>query len=193
MINGKTFIGEIKLESPFGFKSPYSFNYLMDLCNRSPFIDWISIHTNILWHGDMESISYARMCTDKPILAKGIHATDKMAREAINRGANYVLIYNRVPDPNDIHLDRCLLEINSPKLIQELKENRPFNEYDLKFVHNARDLKTGLMKPKESLDEFLKLEVETYQASGIKTIQDVNPNVKGFIVGEHLVDFIQTL
>jgi indole-3-glycerol phosphate synthase len=40
----------------------------------------------------MELISRVKQLTDKPILAKGIHSQDSEIVEAIQRGAEYVLV-----------------------------------------------------------------------------------------------------
>jgi indole-3-glycerol phosphate synthase len=192
-ISGKSqlFIGEIKTMSPFNFKSPYSFNELMNLCIDDSRIDWISVHTGAIFGGDLESISYVQNFANKPILAKGIHGTDKFLRETINRGAEYALIVNRVPDFNEIDLQRCLFEMDID-FARDIAAD--YSKNNLKFVWNARDLKTGHFKPIEQLKPFLELEnAWICQASGIKNIDNIHPDVSSFIVGENLVDFVKSL
>lgn len=89
------FIAEVKTQSPFGFKSPYSFINLLEYAIACG--DWISIHTNALWGGDFEAISFASRMTDKPILAKGLHSTDDDIQRAFDHGAHYVLTVDRLP------------------------------------------------------------------------------------------------
>lgn len=186
MNNGQIFIAEIKTKSPFGFHSECSFNRRMEIAIE--FGDWISVHDNALWGGDFEAISYVRKYTNKPILAKGLHTTNDDIIRALDHGADYVLVVDRI-----IH---CGFGVNDKKLLFEISEfnvmqqlaKEPSKE-NLKYVYNSRNLKTGRKKEREELDNFLNLGLWTCQASGIKDISDVDIRAKAFIVGENLVDF----
>jgi hypothetical protein len=87
---------EVKLKSPFGFKSERSFDELFLLANK--YSDWwISIHTDPRWGGSWDMIKEARKRTDKCILAKGIHSSDRDVDTALLCGANAVLVVDRIP------------------------------------------------------------------------------------------------
>lgn len=185
------FIAEIKPVSPFGYHSPYPFNRLMDYALE--YGDWISVHDNALWGGDYNTISFVRKYTDKPILAKGIHSTDGDIQRAIDHGANYVLVVDRIP-----HIDYCnqtLFEFNSfdHANTRNIPDSIPQKIKSSKYVCNRRDLRTGKKKEVDELELYLKAGVWVCQASGIKTPDDVNPNVNAFIVGTNLVEFCKQL
>src|SRR5580698_3732423 len=90
-----TLIAEVKAQSPFGYKSSKNRDELFELACRAG--DIISIHTDLRWGGSFELLADARTKTDKPILAKGIHADDVLVEQAIECGADYVLIVGRFP------------------------------------------------------------------------------------------------
>lgn len=188
------FIAEIKTQSPFAYKSEHPFVSLMQYAIQ--YGDWISVHTNALWGGDFDAISFVRKNTDKPILAKGIHGTNDDVNRAFDHGADYVLVVDRYPSSTVNTLtaerkSRILHEMD----FQHVKGNIDFNPYwsGVKYVCNARNLSTGLPKPKSELEDFLKLGVWTCQASGIRNSAQVNAQVNAFIVGEHLVEFCKQL
>lgn len=174
-------IAEVKTLSPFGWKSDKSWDELFNLANK--YGDIISIHTDSRWHGSMDLIRKARKLTSKPILAKGIHQKDSDIFEALQCGANLVLVVGRVPK---IHLDKCLIE---PNTIDELK-NLPEK---IKAVWNSRDLKTGGLK-KESFGDARKVfDGWLCQASNIKTMSDVDKRADAILVGTNLINFTNNL
>jgi len=79
-------IAEEKMESPFGFKSQKTWYELFSIANEIG--DIISIHTDSRWGGSFDLIKKAKSFTNKPILAKGIHATDSDIEKAIEYGAD---------------------------------------------------------------------------------------------------------
>jgi len=98
-------IAEVKTKSPFGFRSKKSWDELFRIANEHG--DWLSIHTDPRWGGSFELIKKARSLTKKPILAKGIHRSDKDIKQALKLGANYVLVVGRIPKA---HLNKLLIE-----------------------------------------------------------------------------------
>ena len=179
------FIAEIKEKSPFGFKSSYTFNALMSLAVDKG--DWVSIHTNPLWGGCFEAIEYVKKYTNKPILAKGIHSKDDDIKRALDYGADYVLVVDRIPKEN---ITKCLLEFSDLFMLERcLDYYRSCNDL-LKFVYNSRDLKTGNSKDiSKQLYESVNSGLWTCQASGIKSPKDIYSDVNAFIVGENLVEY----
>lgn len=145
--------------------------------------DIISIHTDPRWGGSFELIKKAKMLTDKPILAKGIHKNDDLVQQAVDAGANYVLVVGRIPE---IHLEKCLIE---PLTLEELKKLPP----SIKAVWNSRDLETGGLKT-----EFFEQARNIFngwlcQASNIKTIEDIEEGADAVLVGTHLIEFTNSL
>jgi indole-3-glycerol phosphate synthase len=178
------FIAEIKTKSPSGFVATESFHELMELAIEHG--DWISVHDNALWGGDFDSISFVRRYTDKPILAKGIHGTDDSIRQAIEHGADYVLVVGRVPESE--HLKKyCLYES-----VDDLSATNPTD----KIVINQRNLRTGLLAGSLWMEDQIKTYKRTLnynfvcQASGITKKEDIHPEVDAFIVGTHLKAFL---
>ncbi len=174
------FIAEIKIKSPYGYQSKNTFAQLMEIAISKG--DYISVHTNALWGGDFNSISFVRQHTDKPILAKGFHSEDD-AKRAIDHGADYVMFIDRIP--TSFNLSHSLIEISD--LNDDWISTSQFPK--LKIVHNSRNLKTGLFKENNDLEKYIEKGYWVCQASGIKHPDDVNPHVDAFIVGEHLIDF----
>jgi indole-3-glycerol phosphate synthase len=190
------FIAEIKTRSPFGYQSNNSFSELMDCAIK--YGDWVSVHTNALWGGDFDSISFVRRNTNKPILAKGIHGTNDDIKRAIDHGADYVLVVDRYPTSageqdalSTTYEKHILYEMD----FQKVKQNVEFNPHwkSVNYVCNSRDLRTGQPKMKDELQDFLNLGVWTCQASGIISWRDVNPNANAFIVGENLMFYCEHL
>jgi indole-3-glycerol phosphate synthase len=186
------FIAEIKTQSPYGFKSPHSFKDLMD--TAIAYGDWVSVHTSALWGGDYETLAFVRRNTSKPIVAKGLHSTDDDIRKALEHGADYVLVVDRVPYPRITDVcgwrvwEKTLFELNNTNLFTGNLIHHPEIK-DCKFVYNERDLRTGMPKEK---DEFHLYEnVWVCQASGIRDPDDLREGISAFIVGEHLVPFCQ--
>lgn len=191
------FIAEIKMTSPYGYKSPHAFIDIMKLAIKHG--DWISVHTNKLWGGDYEAISFVRKNTNKPILAKGLHSTDDDIQKSLDHGADYVLVVDRFPYPKKIDKntnlwDKCLFEIHDMRFLQDnlnlYKEKTYFPSlHNNKFVYNFRDLRTGLPKKLNEINMLLKQNIWTCQASGIKTHSQIVDGVDAFIVGSELVNF----
>lgn len=174
-------IAEVKTASPFGYKSEKSWEELFAIAHDIGNI--ISIHTDPRWNGSFELIKKARTLSTKPILAKGIHATDEEIKHAIDHGADFVLVVGRIPK---IHLDKCLIE---PYTLDELRKIPP----ELKVVWNNRDLNTGGLKTEgfeEARQNFLGW---ICQASNLKTVADINQKADAVLVGTHLETFAKSL
>lgn len=177
----KIFIAEIKTESPFGFKSCFSFNFLVELAILKG--DWISVHTNEKWGGKFEHLNYIRKLTKKPILAKGLHQNNDDIKKCLDLGADYVLCVNFIPSLN--YLDRVLLEPHNLDIFYQMYRKYPF----LKFVYNSRDLNTGEIKNPCFYSIMRKKVNWLCQASHIKSTADVKKDCNAFIIGEQLVNF----
>lgn len=191
------FIGEIKTQSPFGYKSPHSFIKLAELAIEKA--DWISVHTNALWGGDYNAISFVRNLTDKPILAKGFHHTDDDIQMALDHGADYVLTLNQDRIFNR-HKDRLLFELSliQTRNIRSFYKERMGNNYfdKLKFVFNGRNIKNGQKRGMSKYDDYRELCPWVCGASLIKKPEDVKmyyPNCDAFIAGENLVEYCEGL
>lgn len=181
MKNKIQIIAEVKTHSPFGFTSTKSWDELFAIAHEIG--DIISIHTDPRWGGSLDLIKKAKELTTKPILAKGIHATDVEIQQAIDAGASYVLVVGRIPQ---IQLNKCLIE---PLSLQELS-TIPDN---LKVVWNSRDLKDGTLK-KETFEEAISLfKGWMCQASNIETIDDIKEDAQAVLVGTHLEGFAESL
>lgn len=181
MHQGIQIIAEVKTESPFGYKSSESWRTLFDLAVAVG--DIVSIHTDPRWGGSFELLRKARRLTDKPILAKGIHATDAEVEEAIMAGAEYALVVGRVPR---VHTDRCLIE---PYTLRELADL----DTEHRVVWNSRDLHTGGAKD-EMFDDARKIfKGWLCQASNIRSVSDIERGADAILVGTHLRAFVQSL
>jgi|SRR5579862_3281174 len=183
-----TFIAEIKTKSPFGYTTNETFVSLMQYAIK--YGDWISVHTNALWGGDYDALSFVRNNTDKPILAKGLHKTDDDIKRALDHGADYVLVVDRIP--NFHYWNKVLFEFSTIEGFTNAMETIGDCFHPLKFVYNSRDLRTGLPKKLNEIDKVIALNQWTCQASNIVSPADVNPNVQAFIVGECLIDYCKT-
>lgn len=174
-------IAEVKTESPFGFKSKQSWEELFRVASKIG--DIISVHTDPHWGGSFDLVKKARRLTDKQILAKGIHKTDADIRKALKAGADWVLVVGRVPKTN---LEQCMIEPVTLKELSKLPKG-------VKAVWNSRDLKTGGLKV-ETFKEARKLWGGWLcQASNIKDVKDVEPSADAILVGEHLLQFANSL
>ncbi len=181
MYKSTQIIAEVKTQSPFGFKSEKSWDELFTVANEVG--DIISIHTDPRWGGSFELIRKAKLLTKKPILAKGIHATDGEIKQAVESGADYVLVVGRIPA---IHLDKCLIEPLTLNELKTISEN-------LKVVWNSRNLSDGNIK-KETFEEARKtFKGWMCQASNIKTLQDIKKGADAVLVGTHLFEFAESL
>ncbi len=174
-------IAEVKTHSPFGWKSDKSWEELFDIANKIG--DIISVHTDPRWNGSFDLIKKAKSLTNKPILAKGIHVTDKEVEKALGMGADWVLVVGRLPEVN---LEKCVIE---PLTLEELK-NIPRG---VRAVWNSRDLSDGGLK-KETFEEAREIfKGWLCQASNIKTVSDIKESADAVLVGTNLEEFSRSL
>lgn len=143
----------------------------------------ISIHTDPRWGGSFELLAKARQLTDKPILAKGIHETDDHIRQALDAGANQVLVVGRQPVE---FLDHCILE---PLTLQELSEY----PQGVKALWNSRDLATGNLKQETFAQARSLWNGWLCQASNISDQSDVQAGTDAILVGTHLPEFVRAI
>ena len=169
---------EVKTESPFGYRAGKSWDELFAIAEK--YGDIISVHTDARWGGSFDLIQKAKSLTNKPILAKGIHATDKEIIQALDAGADYVLVVGRIPLVGG---ENCIVE---PNTLVELK-NIP-EEY--KVVWNSRDLATGGLKQETFAQARSIWKGWLCQASNIRTIADIDPGADAVLVGTHLEEFV---
>ena len=170
-------VAEIKTHSPFGWVSSYSWDELFKIADSVG--DIISIHTDPRWHGSFEHIKKARALTNKPILAKGIHASDEDIEKALAAGADYVLVVGRVPD---IHQYKLWIEPNSLEELQAIPHH-------LKAVWNARDLRNGKTKDTSFTEARAAFPGWLCQASFITSPEDIDSAADAAIIGTNLLDF----
>jgi len=174
-------IAEVKTQSPFGYKSDHTWEELFEVANKVG--DIISIHTDPRWGGSFDLITKAKALTQKPILAKGIHATDADIQEAINRGADFVLVVGRVPA---VHTEKCFIE---PLSLEQLKTTPS----TLKTVWNSRDLADGGLKAETFQQARTLFTGWLCQASNIKTVNDIEAGANAVLVGSNLIEFSKSL
>ena len=174
-------IAEVKTASPFGWSSDKSWDELFDIANSVG--DILSIHTDERWNGSFDLIRKAKSLTNKPILAKGIHASDKDILQAIETGADMVLVVGRVPE---VHLEKCLIE---PYTLSELSDLNP----EIKAVWNSRDLASGGMKDDDFASARKEFSGWLCQASNIQSISDVSDKADAVLVGTNLEKFADSL
>jgi len=181
MYQNVTIIAEVKTMSPFGFVSDKSWDELFIIADSVG--DILSIHTDPRWGGSFDLIKKAKTLTKKPILAKGIHATDAEIEKAVQAGADFVLVVGRIPG---VHQDVCIIEPNTLRELKDIPET-------YKVVWNSRDLGTGGMKQ----DDFQKArkirDGWLCQASNIKTKDDVVKGADAVLVGTNLEEFTNSL
>ena len=170
----------MKTESPFGWKSEKTWGELFEVADKIG--DMISIHTDLRWGGSFDLIKKARAKTGKPILAKGIHENDSSIQEALDAGADFVLVVGRMPK---IHQEKCLIE---PLTLEELKTIPK----TMRVVWNSRDLKTGGLKTETFEQARALFSGWLCQASNIKTLADVHPRADAVLVGTHLLEFAES-
>lgn len=171
----RTFIAEVKTQSPWGWRSSLSWDELLDVAHRMG--DWVAVHTDPRWGGSFDLLRQARQIVrDKPLMAKGIHANDCDIVSALEAGADYVLVVGRVPH---VALDRCLLE---PKSLAELC-GLPRGA---KAVWNSRDLMTGGRKPVPFEEARAAWAGWLCQASNLERFKDVHFGADAYLVGQAL-------
>lgn len=188
------FIAEIKTHSMFGFTAKYSRSKLTDVALR--YGDWISVHTDPRFGGSFDDIYMLRKETKKPILAKGFHCSNDSVKKALDMGADYVLVVDRLCGSllNFPFTDKILFELSN--LINIEKVSYDFIDFG-KFVYNGRDLRTGLGK--KSISNYSKYR-DIFKwvcgASLLKSPKDVQmyyPDCDAFIVGSNLIEFCKNL
>lgn len=181
MPDGIELIAEVKTKSPYGFRSTKSWDELFEIANQHG--DVVSVHTDPHWGGSFDLIKKARKLTNKPILAKGIHASDTDIQRALQRGADYVLVVGRIPDK---FIDKCWLEPNSLAELGKYPKQA-------KVVWNQRDLSNG--KPKRETFAQARTQWPGWlcQASTICILADMDNNANAVLVGEHLEEFVNSL
>jgi len=184
--NEQLLIAEVKTRSPFGWEAPGTWQRRFDLAKQ--YGGWVSVHTDERWGGSFDLLAHARGETDLPLLAKGLHGSDELVRQAFDRGADYALVVGRVPTADDIELERCLIE---PVAIGQFEEFAARGVQ--RMVHNARDVFSG--QPQHfSFEEARALwDGWLCQASLIQTVEDVRPDAQAVLVGTHLPEFIQSM
>jgi indole-3-glycerol phosphate synthase len=175
-----TIIAEVKTQSPFGFHSNKSWDELFATAERVG--DMLSIHTDPRWGGSFDLIRKAKTLTKKPVLAKGIHASDDDIEQAIKAGADYVLVVGRVPS---IYKDKCLIEPNTLAELAALPKG-------IKAVWNSRDLSTGGMKVETFAEARNVFSGWLCQASNIESVDDIESGADAVLVGTHIESFAQS-
>jgi indole-3-glycerol phosphate synthase len=121
--------------------------------------------------------------TDKPILAKGIHANDNSIELAVEAGADQVLVVGRIPS---VYADRCLVEPYSLEELTQLPTGT-------RAVWNSRDLSTGGIKPESFTDARKMFTGWLCQASNIRTTQDIQTEADAILVGTYLPELAEQL
>jgi indole-3-glycerol phosphate synthase len=182
------FIAEIKPKSPFGFKSPYSREYLFEIAAQDG--DWIAAHTHLDFDGSFDWLTYVRKNTNKTLVAKGYHYTNNEVKHAFDCGADFVLIVGRYPNKlgSKVPLHRCLLK---PNTLEQLAE---FEAAAVPYaVWNSRDLATGTNKAIGFDTARSQFSRWLCQASNIKTPADVNPKADAILVGSYLPEYVKFL
>ncbi len=174
-------IAEVKTLSPFGYVADRSWEDLLQIAEKIG--DIISIHTDPRWGGSFEILAKARALTKKPILAKGIHATNEEIEKAVAFGADWVLAVGRVPE---VHTKQCIIE---PMTLEQLSAIPK----SLRVIWNARNLATGNPKP-DNFDQAREIfKGWLCQASHIGTVADVNDSANAVLVGTNLFQFAVSL
>ncbi len=179
MINGVTIIAEVKTQSPFGWKSNDTWDELFEIANQHG--DMLSIHTDSRWGGSFELLEKARTMTKKPILAKGIHASDEEIAQALACGADWVLVVGRIPQ---IYPEKCLIEPNSIQELLSIPQN-------LRVVWNQRDLTNGLTKVETFAEARKVFNGWLCQASFVEKISDIQEGADAVLVGTNLKKFLK--
>ncbi|MCA9309232.1 hypothetical protein KC973_02550 [Candidatus Saccharibacteria bacterium] len=183
-MNKPLLIAEVKTRSPFGYVSQRSWDELFKTANKHG--DIISIHTDPRWGGSLELVAKARALSTKPILAKGIHATDDEIQSALDIGADYVLVVGRLPDTK--LLSRCLIE---PSTLEQLEAFITELPPEQKIVWNSRNLADGSNRDRNEFSTARSLwPCWLCQASNIRSSNDVVDGADAILVGEHLEEFI---
>lgn len=183
-----TIIAEVKTKSPFGFISDKTWDELFVLAEKTG--DMLSIHTDPRWGGSFDLIKKAKTLTNKPILAKGIHALDSDIEQAIASGADMVLVVGRTPSEYlskyPQHRSKLLIE---PHTLAELTKVPP----DMHAAWNSRDLATGGKKTETFAEARKIFSGWLCQASNIGAIADIQEGADAVLVGQQLAEFTKDL
>lgn len=174
-------IAEVKTHSPFGWESSKTWDELLAIADKIG--DIISIHTEEPWHGSLKLIQKARSLTCKPILAKGIHKSDASIRQALDAGADYVLVVGRMPG---VHIERCLIEPLSLEQLGHLPN-------EVKAVWNSRDLSNGKKKSETFAEAREIFGGWLCQASNIECLADIAGSANAVLIGTHLPEIAAEL
>jgi len=175
-------IAEVKPQSPFR-EGKERWSTLFTLADR--YGDMIAIHTDPRWGGSMGLLHAACRLTDKPVLAKGIHATDDEVEEAFRCGADSVLVVGRLPGER-IDISRCMIE---PTCVSEVVNINTFDaktREKIRLVWNSRNLVNGGKKLLGIPDIQDIWSGWLCQASNIESSEDVYEGVDAVLVGTYL-------
>jgi hypothetical protein len=179
--NKPIFIAEVKLQSPFGYKSRMNWDEKFNLANT--YGDWISIHTDPRWGGSFDDIREARYLTDKPILAKGLHRSDAEIEQALEMGATYVLTFDYT---SLNYIEQSIVEPSSIAILEKIPPM-------YKVLWNSRDIASGRKKFEtfpHAKGAFLGEWIG--QASNLETFADIDYNASAVLVGEYLEEFARS-
>lgn len=194
-----TLIAEVEAVSPFGWRSRWPEEYLLDLALEHG--DWLSIHTEERWGGSIEGLAEVRRRMtrhgiDKPLVAKGIHRSDSALRQAL-AVADYALVVGRWPHGLEPDLQaRLIFEPSYPgQVVLAISEFVSVSARP-RLVLNRRDLDTGERStdtPSPSLVKGLHRGNDPWvvQASFIETDADLDPVADAYLVGSNLVEFLE--
>lgn len=192
MYRGVRIIAEVKTESPFGFKSERSWDYLFKVAMRVG--DAISVHTGEEFGGSYGLIERARRKmaqsgVHKPILAKGMHRRDSDIERAWMAGAEYVLVPLEPGKTRSIprlYAGLCFIEPHSLAQLRQIEEGTM-------VVWNSRDLRDGSRKAETFEEARRAWDGLLCQASYIRTVDDIENGANAVLVGTHLEEFADSL
>ncbi len=191
-MQNKLIIAEVKTKSPFGFVSEHSKLALYDRAFEVG--DMISVHTDPRWGGSFQELVTVRRAMDKaghrnkPILAKGLHLTLADIENALDHGANKVLVVGWYPHTL---LDHVYIEVTSGAQIKEFLALAAASNKVIRLVHNSRDLRTGKIS-KFGFEDAKRLCPRNQflvQASNIRRVSDIHPEADAVLIGEALMNF----
>lgn len=192
-------IAEVKTVSPFGWRSRWPREYLLDLALEHG--DWISIHTEKRWGGSVEALAEVRRRMirhgiDKPLLAKGVHGSDSDLRRVLSV-ADYALVVGRWPRTLPPELQaRVIFE---PTISGQVPlAVRAFTALGVqpRIVLNRRSLTDGktandIPSPATVRGTFGGNDPWLVQASFLRTDADLDDSADAYLVGSSLVEFLE--
>lgn len=194
-----TLIAEVKTVSPFGFRSRWPEEYLLDLALEHG--DWVAIHTDPAWGGSIEGLAEVRRRMvrhgiDKPLLAKGVHRDDSELRRALAL-ADYALVVGRWPHALEPALQARL--IFEPTFEGQVRlAIRAFVAVDARprIVLNRRNLDTGDLSTDTPSPGVVKAMYRgndpwVVHASFIASDADLDAAADAHLVGSSLVEFLE--